>query len=113
MRSCSLWLLSKCVARHPSESHNTLTHHALLQNGNKVVCGTQEGVLDIFNWGEWGDLSDRFVGHPQSVDAVVALTEDIICTGSSDGLIRCVWLRSKMGRGMDGKPIRTHLMTDP
>ena len=58
------------------------------QNGAKVVCGTEEGVLDIFNWGEYGNISDRFPGHPMSVDAIVPLSESIVCTGASDGIIR-------------------------
>ena len=58
------------------------------QNGAKVVCGTEEGVLDIFNWGEWGNISDRFPGHPMSVDAIVPLSESVVCTGASDGIIR-------------------------
>jgi hypothetical protein len=45
----------------------------------QVVCGTQEGVLAVFNWGEWGDVSDRFPGHPASVDTVVPLTEVCVC----------------------------------
>ena len=59
------------------------------QNGAKVVCGSEEGVLDIFNWGEWGNISDRFPGHPMSVDAIVPLTDSLVCTGASDGVIRC------------------------
>lgn len=58
------------------------------------MCGTQEGVLDVFTWGEWGDLSDRLVGHPLSVDTVVALNDELLCTGSSDGLIRYHFLPS-------------------
>jgi len=58
------------------------------QNGTKVVCGTEEGVLDIFNWGEWGNISDRFPGHPMSVDTVVPLSDSVVCTGASDGIIR-------------------------
>jgi len=58
------------------------------QNGAKVVCGTEEGVLDIFNWGEWGNISDRFPGHPMSVDAIVPLSDSVVCTGASDGIIR-------------------------
>lgn len=54
----------------------------------KVICGTSEGTLHIFSWNNWTDMSDRFPGHPMSVDACVALTEDIICTGSMDGIIR-------------------------
>ena len=60
----------------------------------KVVCGTGDGVLNIFNWGEWGNISDRFPGHPMSVDCMVQVTEDIICTGSIDGIIRLVFLVS-------------------
>lgn len=52
------------------------------------MCGMQEGILNIFNWGEWGNISDRFPGHPESVDCLVPITENIICTGSTDGIIR-------------------------
>lgn len=40
--------------------------------------------------GDWGDISDRFPGHPESVDALVRCDDDIVFTGSSDGLIRVV-----------------------
>ncbi|XP_064636952.1 WD repeat-containing protein 55-like isoform X2 [Lineus longissimus] len=63
---------------------------AVVKRGNKVVCGTGEGVLSFFNWGEWGNISDRFPGHPMSIDCMVPITEDIICTGSMDGMIRAV-----------------------
>lgn len=60
----------------------------LIKNGNKVVCGTQEGVLGVFTWGTWADVSDRIPGHPNSVETMVKVDEDTILTGSSDGLIR-------------------------
>ena len=55
--------------------------------------GTQEGTIAFYDYGTWSDISDRMVGHPQSIDPRVKLTEDIIVTGSSDGLLRCaeVW----------------------
>jgi WD repeat-containing protein 55 len=81
-----------------------------VQDGKKAVVGTQEGVLNIYNWDEWGDLNDRMLGtchpsplvhtskvlirvgvlsgHPQSIDSIVKIDEDTIATGSSDGLIR-------------------------
>ncbi len=70
------------------------------------MCGTGDGVLNIFNWGEWGNISDRFPGHPMSVDCMVQITEDIICTGSIDGIIRLVSLynlisRWRKGTGLD------------
>ncbi|CAG8532441.1 34594_t:CDS:2 [Gigaspora margarita] len=56
----------------------------------KVITGTQGGVINLFSWGEWGDSNDRFVGHPNSVDTIVKITEDLVCTGSSDGIIRII-----------------------
>lgn len=58
--------------------------------------GTQLGPLLIFDRSKgYLDCVDRFIGHPQSVDAIVSLssshiTSDVIATGSSDGLIRVV-----------------------
>ena len=56
------------------------------------MCGASDGALNIYNWNEFGDLSDRFPGHPQSVDCCVALTDSIVFTGSMDGMIRWVKL---------------------
>lgn len=52
------------------------------------MVGTGEGPLHIFNWGEWGNLSDRFPLSAMSVDALAAVNEDIILAGASDGKIR-------------------------
>lgn len=58
------------------------------QNDKKVVVGTGEGVLNIFNYDEWSNISDRFPGHPSSIDSIITLTPDIILTGCFDGNIR-------------------------
>jgi WD40 repeat protein len=63
---------------------------AILKNGKKVLCGSQSGVLSIFSWGDWGDVSDRFPGHPQSVESMAKIDEDTVCTCSEDGIIRIV-----------------------
>lgn len=62
----------------------------IVQEGEKIVCGTGEGTLEFFNWGQWGNISDRYPGHPMSVDCIVALNDDVILTGSLDGGIRLV-----------------------
>lgn len=62
----------------------------ILKSGKKVVCGTQTGALSIFSWGTWGDISDRFPGHPSSVETLLKVDENTLLTGSSDGLIRVV-----------------------
>jgi len=63
---------------------------AVVKNNQKVVCGSQGGILNIFRYGYWGDVNDRFPGHPESIDALVKMSENIVVTGSSDGLIRVV-----------------------
>jgi len=62
----------------------------ILKNGKKVVCGTQEGVLLVFTWDRWQDCSDRYPGHPETVDCMLKVDETTVMTGSSDGLIRCI-----------------------
>lgn len=64
----------------------------LMANGHKVVVGSQEGTLGVFKWGSWDALEEALPGHPNSVDAMVKIDENTICTGSSDGLIRLISL---------------------
>lgn len=66
---------------------------AQMKKNQKVVCGSGDGVFYIFNWGEWGNMSDRFPAlHSPAVslDCMVCLTDDIICTGCDDGNIRAI-----------------------
>jgi ATP-dependent RNA helicase DOB1 len=63
---------------------------AVCKRGKKIVCGSQSGVLALWSWAYWNDCSDRFPGHPESVDALVKFDEDTIITGSSDGLLRVI-----------------------
>ena len=44
----------------------------------------------LYHWGLWGDITDRFPGHPGSVDALLALSDDVLCTGCTDGRLRYV-----------------------
>jgi len=67
------------------------------RSGQKVVVGTQIGILSVFNRKKgWGDCVDRIPGHPHSVDALCRIpsrypnAESTILTGSSDGLLRAV-----------------------
>ncbi|XP_038055300.1 WD repeat-containing protein 55-like isoform X2 [Patiria miniata] len=69
---------------------NEMMTITIVKDGKKIICGVSDGALNMYNWNEFGDLSDRFPGHPQSVDACVALTDSIVCTGSMDGMIRAV-----------------------
>ena len=71
---------------------------AVIKGGATVLAGSQDGVLLSYTWGKWafkeGDDAtygpDKFRGHPQSIDALLAVDADTVVTGSSDGIIRLV-----------------------
>ncbi|KAI9115882.1 hypothetical protein K1719_012812 [Acacia pycnantha] len=55
----------------------------------KIVCGSQAGTLLLYSWGDFEDCSDRFIDlSPNSIDAMLKLDEDLIITGSKNGLIK-------------------------
>ncbi|EDQ92783.1 uncharacterized protein MONBRDRAFT_21907 [Monosiga brevicollis MX1] len=60
----------------------------VMKHHKKVVCGTQGGTINLFSWGLWGDFTDRMTNHPTSVDSLAKINEDILVSGSSDGVLR-------------------------
>ncbi|XP_058272442.1 WD repeat-containing protein 55 isoform X3 [Hemibagrus wyckioides] len=67
-----------------------LTSVSIMKHGRKVVCGSSEGMLYIFNWNGFGATSDRFALQAESVDCIVPITDNILCTASMDGVVRAV-----------------------
>jgi len=67
----------------------------IMENGKKVVCGTSEGPLAIFNWDWFGDYKDRILGHPGTINCIEKFNEDMMFTGCEDGHIRIVSLYLK------------------
>ncbi|RUP50911.1 WD40-repeat-containing domain protein [Jimgerdemannia flammicorona] len=99
----SVWDIRKpkLVAMSDNQDDELLSV-TLLKSGKKAVVGSQEGVLSLWTWGDWGDVSDRFLGHPSSVDTVCRLDEDTVATGSSDGLIRILGVLPNSFHGVVG-----------
>ena len=60
-------------------------------------------MLNIFSYGEWEDFSDRFPGHPSSIDAIVKVDEETILTGSSDGIVRVISILPNKMLGIVGE----------
>lgn len=81
------------LARQSDEQGDELLSMVLMKGGKKVVVGSQEGVLNVWSFGTWGDISDRFPGHPMSIDALLKVDENTILTGSSDGVVRVVTIQ--------------------
>lgn len=95
-------LRKNVLAGKSDELDDELLSVSVIKNGRKVVCGSQDGVLVIFSWGTWGDMSDRFPGHPDSVETVLKVDEDTVLTGSSDGIIRVVQVHPNKLLGLIG-----------
>ncbi|KAF6174161.1 hypothetical protein GIB67_033693, partial [Kingdonia uniflora] len=63
----------------------------IMKNGQKVICGTQNGVILLYSWGNFKDHSDRFTGlENKSIDKLLKLDENRVITGSENGLISLV-----------------------
>ncbi|XP_051894072.1 WD repeat-containing protein 55 isoform X2 [Pristis pectinata] len=67
-----------------------LTSLAIMKRGSKVVCSSSEGMIYLFNWDGFGATSDRFSVQRESIDCVVPITDNILCTASMDGVVRAV-----------------------
>jgi len=64
----------------------------LVHHDAKLVAGCGDGRLYMFNWGEFGLHSADFPGHPDAINHLVAVTENVLITACEDGTIRAVHL---------------------
>lgn len=93
LRKRKLYALSDCI-------EDEINCIQIMRGGNKVVCGTGEGNLAIFNWDWFGDFKDRVVGHPLGILSMDKYSENIVITGCEDGGIRVCTIYPKGIRGM-------------
>ena len=99
-----VYLLSKkSSSALDSMAEDELLSVAWFRGGRNAVCGTQEGVLNIWTAGDWGNISTRFPGHPESIDALCMVDEETVVTGSSDGMLRIVSLLPNRLLGLVGE----------
>eukprot|EP01027_Heterolobosea_sp_BB2_P000033 GEZU01000046.1.p1 GENE.GEZU01000046.1~~GEZU01000046.1.p1 ORF type:complete len:417 (+),score=141.27 GEZU01000046.1:23-1252(+) len=93
--------------RKPKDISTTVDDEFLsvceVKNGKRVVCGSSEGTLHIFNTRDFGEPADRFMGHPASVDSMLFIDEDTVATGSGDGMIRVVQIQQNKLLGIIGE----------
>lgn len=65
----------------------------VVDDGRRVAVGGDNGAILLFKWGDWGDCSDRMVGHPEAITSLAKFDERTLLTGCEDGLIRLVQIR--------------------
>lgn len=74
----------------------------VVKNGEFICSGTQEGVVNIYRWDDEEEIADRITGHPESIDGMLKIDEDTICTGSDDGVLRVVQIIPNLFLGVVG-----------
>jgi WD40 repeat protein len=74
------------------EQQSELQCLTVVKQGQVTVCGTQDGAVLIFSWGQWADCSDHFPSIAESVECVLPLpnNDSALLVGSNDGMIRLV-----------------------
>ena len=72
----------------------------MVKRGEFVCAGTQEGVVNIYRWDDEEEITDRITGHPESIDGMLKVDEDTICTGSDDGVLRVVQVMPNLFLGV-------------
>jgi len=65
---------------------------AVVHRDSKLIVGSGNGRLYMFNWREFGHWSDQFPGHPNAINSIVAVTDNVVITACEDGVIRAVHL---------------------
>ncbi|PVU86565.1 hypothetical protein BB561_006659 [Smittium simulii] len=65
-----------------------LTCSAVMKNGSKIAIGSQSGVLGIFSYGMFSDVTDRFPGNPSSIEHMCKISQNCLITAGGDGYLR-------------------------
>merc|ERR550517_698740 len=65
---------------------------ATVRSNTKLVVGSGAGSLYLFSKGQYGLHSDQFPGHPDGVNCIIPVTDNVVMTGCEDGNIRAVHL---------------------
>jgi len=65
---------------------------AVVHRDSKLIVGCDDGKLYMFNWREFGHWSDRFPGHPGTINSILAVTDNVVITACEDGSIRALHL---------------------
>jgi hypothetical protein len=60
----------------------------IVHRNSKLVVGCADGKLYMFQWKQFGYHSAEFPGHPDAINALIAVTDNVVITACEDGAIR-------------------------
>jgi len=61
-----------------------------VRSGSKLVVGSGIGPPYLFSKDQYGLHSDQFPGHPDCVNALIHIADNVVITGREDGNVRAV-----------------------
>ena len=65
---------------------SSLTSVCFLDNRSKLLVGSEEGTIEIFNCGEWGNISTRYpIKNCGSVTCIKRLVDSTVLVGDDNG----------------------------
>ncbi|OMJ09376.1 WD repeat-containing protein JIP5 [Smittium culicis] len=82
---------SKPIAISDNQDDELLSS-SVIRNGTKLAVGLQSGCLGIFSYGQFGDVTDRVLGNPSSIEHLCKINEDTLVTAGGDGYLRVLQL---------------------
>jgi len=74
-----------------------------VRSGTKLGVGSGAGTLYLFNKAQYGLHSDQFPGHPDGINSMISITDNVVMTGCEDGNIRAVHLYPHRFLGVVGQ----------
>jgi WD40 repeat protein len=103
MSTFNLKKLGKLHVRSEPEIECDFLSVCSIDDAQKVVVGTQEGEVLVYNYKEYGCSSDRIPGHVGTIDTICAYEGNVVLTGSEDGVIRALHVNPSRYLGVVGK----------
>ena len=65
-----------------------LTSMGIMRSETKLLVGSSQGMLYLFNWGQFGYHSDEFPGVKCAINCLLPVTENIVVCAGEDGVLR-------------------------
>lgn len=80
-----------------------LTSMGIMRSETKLLVGSSQGMLYLFNWGQFGYHVDEFPGLKYAINCLLPVTENIVVCAGEDGVLRAIHLFPQRHLGVVGQ----------
>lgn len=96
-------LVNRQYKLQSEEYDEELTCLGLFRSETKLLAGSSNGKMFLFNWNEFGLHSDEFPGPKTAINNMIPITENIVVTACEDGVLRATHLFPHRHLGIVGQ----------